>query len=477
MSVDRLAEIYRPLRSSIFKFCEALRFEPTPQQVEALKLVQNETYGAPNHERKQRIAIKSGQGPGKTTVSTVIGLWRSFLDVGALTVVTAPSMRQCRDVWLAEARRIVSKADPFIQRMIEITRTRAIYCGDPDWGVWTMTAKDEVSAQGYHQENLTFIIEEASGVARKFLQQVKGTLSNPKALLFMIGNPNTRDCEFFDSFNSNRDLYHTLTFNAEDTARDRPDIVSPTRNLLLEKEYGRDSDVYRIRVLGEFPFADPNCVISSEDLEACAHVDQFYAAGIRRDDGVLDRQIALDFARYGGDETAIYRRMGNAIVQSFTRSHVDPGEAVSIAFRFQKDAGWRDTDTWYVPDASGMGQGTLHRFYDAGKNVHEFHNHGKPMSPDYANKVTEAWFHLAKLAKARNAHLPNDNTLFQQLSSRQYYTNKDGKLILEDKDRYMARGYPSPDRADAMVMAFYKYAYSPAKVSGRPSSRFVGEVR
>lgn len=466
--------MYRPLRADIFKFCEAMNLSPTPQQRQALELVQRETHGHPNHERKQRVAIKSGQGPGKTTVSTVIGLWRAFQAVDALTVVTAPSMRQCRDVWLAEARRVLSKADPFLQRFIEITRTRAIFAERPDWGVWTMTARDEVSAQGYHQEYLTFLIEEASGVGRKFLQQIKGTLSNPKALLFMIGNPNTRDCEFFDSFNTNRDLYHTLTFNAEDTARDRPDIVSPERNRLLAAEYGKDSDVYRIRVLGEFPHSDPNCVISSEDLERCTQTDLYQAAAIRPDGVNLPKQISIDFARYGGDETVIYRRMGNALVEQFVRAHTDPGTAVDVAFRMQQRAGWSDSDVWYVPDASGMGQGALHRFYNAGKRVFEFHNGGRAFMPDFENLVTEAWFGLAKKIRETPVHIPADNTLIQQLSSRQYFTTKKGKLVLEDKEAYRKRGFPSPDRADAAVMAMYDKVVMRGKTARTGPGRVVG---
>jgi ribosomal protein L35 len=64
-----------------------------------------------------------------------------------------------------------------------------------------------------------------------------------------------------------------LTFNAEES----PEwIVNPQRNKDLEDLYGRDSDVYRIRVLGEFPHSDPNCVFSSEDLEKCTDKKLMY---------------------------------------------------------------------------------------------------------------------------------------------------------------------------------------------------------
>lgn len=48
----------------------------------------------------------------------------------------------------------------------------------------------------------------------------------------------------------------------------------------------------------------------------------------------------------------------------------------------------------------------------------------------------------------------DDGDLFAQLSSRRYeYQSSTGKMILEGKDKLKKRGLPSPDRADAFVMA------------------------
>ncbi|MFG0318398.1 MAG: hypothetical protein ACF8XB_14085 [Planctomycetota bacterium JB042] len=471
--------LYREIRDDIFAFCRAMNFEPTWQQRQVLELVQHETL-APVSERKTRVATKSGQGPGKTTVSVIVGLWRALQSVDALTVVTAPSMRQCKDVWLAEARRLMMEADPLLQRFIEVTKSRVVIAGRSDWGCWTVTASRPEAAQGYHQEDLTFIVEEASGVDREFIEQIKGTLSNPNALLFMIGNPNTRDCAFFDCFNSLRDQWHTLTFNAEDTARDYPHIVSPDRNRSLEIEYGRQSDVYRVRVLGEFPHSDPNCVISSEDLEACTLLNMYQLATAMRKVGrnqEVAKQFGIDFARYGSDESVVYRRLGNAIVESAHFSKTDPADVVDRAYRMQLEAHWRDRSCWYVADATGMGQGIMHKFHRARKQTYEFVNNSRAFnSREFENRITEAWFDFARRVRAREVYIPRDNRLIQQLSTRQYFTNKKGQLVLEKKDDYMKRGFDSPDRADACVMAFYDRMVGTSRTTsaGRGTGKVVG---
>src|SRR5690606_1268772 len=107
-----------------------------------------------------------------------------------LVIVTAPTMKQCREVWLVEARRLMERALPALKKFVKITRTKVEIGGIPDWGVKTVTATREENAQGFHAEHMMVIAEEASGISREIMTQFKGTLSNPDALFLMIGNPN-----------------------------------------------------------------------------------------------------------------------------------------------------------------------------------------------------------------------------------------------------------------------------------------------
>jgi len=459
--VSRLARLfdpfYREIRADIFKFAaRGLNFEPTRQQAEAMRIVQNETF-LPIEKRKKRLAIKSGQGPGKTTVANILAWWRALQDVDALSVVTAPSMRQCTDVFMAEGRRLLERADPILKQLITIMNTRVEIAGRRTWGIWTATASRPENLQGYHQENLTFVEDESSGVPRPISEQIKGTLSNPNSLYIRIGNPNTTDCDFYSCFTTQRALWHCLTFNAEDTARDYPHIVHPSRNRAIELEYGRDSDVYRVRVLGEFPHQDPNSVLSLADLEACTQTNILACARITE---ILPTKqaIALDFARYGSDESTLGRRSGLAVVDFQRFVKTDPREVVDAAFGMQHDAGWASRDCHYIADAGGMGQGVMHSFHEAGKNIYEFHTGGRPVdSSMYADQMTEAWFNFRALVRQHIIHIPNDARLLMQLSTRQYYTDRQGKLKIESKDEWKKRMEidESPDRADMIVMLFY----------------------
>lgn len=458
----------------IFFFCSQLNFEPTEQQAEALGQVQIER-SLPIDERLKKIAVKSGQGTGKTTVSVIIGLWCVLQEVDSLVIVTAPTMRQCKDVWISELRRLMFGAARWLQKMVKIDQTRVTIAKSKNWQIRCVTATQPQNMQGIHQTNLTFIMEEASGISRDIWETIKGTVSNKNSLIFAIGNPNSRGCEFFGCFNQQRHQWRTLTFNAEDSP-----LVSKQNIKALGDEYGVNSDVYRVRVLGEFPTTDPKCVISAEDLEACTKTDPYVCMRL----GLSAKAFGIDLARFGSHESVIYRRSGYAVVEFDHFAKTDPSVVADRAFRMQAEAGWKNEDCTYIVDATGIGQSAMIKYEKARKNLYEFHNGGKATNKAYDNKVTEAWFHLARLAKARKLHIPNDNRLIQQLSTRLYDIDEEtGKIYIEDKDTYITRLRKehntdvddSPDRADALVMCFYEHTIADSQMSsGATSSGRVG---
>jgi hypothetical protein len=421
----------------------------------------------------RQIACASGQGPGKTFGSIVIMFWRQFRAPspenpdGGKAVVTAPGMRQCQEVWLSEARKLTSRAHPIMQGLVDITATKVIFGGNKNWVIHCVTSTDEKKLQGFHDDGMTIMVEEMSGVARPVIEQFQGTLSNNDCMLIGIGNPNLRECAFYDCFSKNRDEWQTYQMDAEETAIYRPDVVSPRRNEQLAREYGKDSDVYRVRVRGLFPKSDPDAVFSHEELEPLTKEDKLECARSGN-----QKVISIDFARFGTNETVIYQRMGNAIIDYKVLNRVEPAFAVSTAFEMQRKAGWSDDECLFVPDATGMGQGVLFMFYGENKRIYEFHNGGKAtQSRAYKNRITEAWFSFRKKLLSERICLPPDDRLIKQLVARKYKPTMTGQFALESKEEYSKRiEEDSPDRADALMMAFYDEAMGTSRSTGARSS-------
>lgn len=74
----------------------------------------------------------------------------------------------------------------------------------------------------------------------------------------------------------------------------------------------------------------------------------------------------------------------------------------------------------------------------------------------YANWITEQWCNLKQRLLDGDIEIPNDDELSAQLSTRKYSIDRRGRIILEDKKTYKKRIRRSPDRADALILAFAK---------------------
>lgn len=469
------AQMVPVITEDIFELCYWLRFNPTPQQRKVLQEVQ---------DGELRLAVASGQGPGKTTVGSIIALFWQLQDDNVRTIVTAPSMKQCRNVWLSEVRERMAKAHPLLKKFIQVTMSVVYFGGmkrgkpmHPNWRCELLTASTSEAFQGQHNKRLNAIVEEASGVAGTIIEALKGTVSNvendwqddaEEGAILMIGNPNQRDTEFFKCFRPGSN-WNCIVLDAEEAP-----IVNPKKIIEHAIEFGVDSDFYRVRVQGLFPATDPTGIINSDDVAAC--IDTPIADAINNPLLLGQRQFGIDLARQGGDETVAYRRSGGCIVEWkkwAKNADFEPAHAIRWCFKRQLEAEWHNWQTLYVFDAGGIGQGVMHLFDDHGKEHFPFHTQHKAMrSTIYANRMTEAWFQLSNLLKQRKVRIPDDPILHHQLTTRRYGFTKDGLLQVEPKDIYMKRTEdPSPDRADALVMAFYNSGYTDSQVAAKKSRR------
>jgi phage terminase large subunit len=111
-------------------------------------------------------------------------------------------------------------------------------------------------------------------------------------------------------------------------------------------------------------------------------------------------------------------------------------------------------------DDSGVGGGVTDRLQelnqDAGRvYVAGINNGSKSHAPDdYVNMGTELWHNMSD--HIAEWDIPDDEDLVGQLTSRKFKMTSKGQIALESKDDMKARGLDSPDKADALSLAFIK---------------------
>jgi len=168
----------------------------------------------------------------------------------------------------------------------------------------------------------------------------------------------------------------------------------------------------------------------------------------------------------GGAETALVVRNGNKVIgiEPFKFDNTED----TIAYLCDLFKKWELVydDSYIFGDCVGIGKPMLNRLKALGwKNIRFIDSRHRPFNPTvYKNYGTELWFNFAGFCKRKEIILTADETTCKQLATR-YYKLVEGKIHqLLSKPEQRSKGYPSPDRADALVYAFadYKSPYKDA---------------
>lgn len=122
---------------------EVLQFEPDKWQVEVLR----------DLAESPKVAVKSGQGVGKTGVEAVALLW--FLSCFSFprVVATAPTKQQLHDVLWSEASKWMERS-PLLRNILKWTKTYIYMDGhEKRWFAVARTATKPENMQGFHEDN------------------------------------------------------------------------------------------------------------------------------------------------------------------------------------------------------------------------------------------------------------------------------------------------------------------------------------
>lgn len=408
-----------------------------------------------------RVTVRSGQGVGKTGVEAVLTLWYLVTRPFPRVVATAPTQNQLYDVLWAEINKWLR--DSRIKDMLKWTKTKVYMRGYE--GVWFATAKTAAkpeNMQGYHEDHMLFIVDEASGVQDNILEAIMGTLSGKENKVALFGNPTKLSGFFFDTHNSNRADWIVRKVSSRDSQRTSDDNIR-----MLERRYGEDSDVVRVRVDGEFPRNQSNGLINLAAAEEATQSN----VDIRQERTL---HIGADIARFGDDKTVIAARIGGRVfpLYKYTKKSTmeTAGNIIRIAKAMKKQYGQISAVAITVDD-DGLGGGVTDRLREInreeglGYRVYGARNGGKPKDRSrYSNWITEKWDEMSirleanMSARARGeedlTQLPKDEELISDLTSRRYYVNSNGRIEIEKKEEMKKRIHRSPDCADAVVLSY-----------------------
>lgn len=399
----------------------------------------------------KRTAVRSCHGSGKTAIAARAVLWFLAAHPNSRVVTTAPTFTQVRDLLWREIAAGVAKAPPGFYGEVNQTRIEV----SPSWFAVGLSTRTPEHFQGHHAENLLLVVDEASGVDEHIYEAAEGFLTAPGARVLLIGNPTATSGTFHRAFHSERALYQTFHISAYDTPNLTGESVpAPVAASLVSEEWveekrqqwGEDSPMFQVRVMGNFPTEADDQVIGIGQVERARE----------REDGDefgTPVVVACDVARYGSDETVIVVRRGNRvrIARAYNgRSLMETaGNIIEVARAEHDDR----RPVRVVVDDTGLGGGVTDRLRELGYRAEAFNGGARANEPDlYPNRRSEAWFSFS--SQVDNVDLDRDEQLAADLVAPKYALDSAGRRVVEAKDKTKKRLGRSPDRADAVLMAF-----------------------
>lgn len=399
----------------------------------------------------RRVAVKSGNGLGKGFCAAAAVLWFLHCHDPAIVLSTAPTFRQVRHVLWRQIRRLYRPVREEPGGSMFDTRWELA----EDRYAMGLSAGSADEFQGFHSPNMLIVVDEAEGVSDEIYEGIESVMTSAEPRLLLIGNPTTTSGAFRRAFHEERRLYHTITISALDSPNVRENRIVvgglSTAQWVQERleTWGEKNPIYRARVLGEFPDQAEDTLIRLSALEAAADEDRldYQEEGAASGAAVL----AVDVARYGSDRSVILRRRGNIVEDIQTFRNLDTME---LAGRVA--AAVRDFNPDYVcVDEIGMGAGVVDRLKEEGHPVRGINvARSAREKAQFVNLRTEGYWRLRDLFAAGQIRIPPDNELMGELAAIKYSFDGAGRVRLERKEDMRKRGLPSPDKADALMLAF-----------------------
>lgn len=409
---------------------------PNPDQELVLKSIPKNPF----------IAIKSGHGVGKTTLEAWITLWFLTCYPNCRVPITAPTEDQLTKILWPEISKWLNKSE--LRFLITWSKSLVYVNGEEQtaFAVYRTASKPE-ALQGFHEGNILFILEEASGIADEIWEPMEGALTTGNARAICLGNPTRPEGNFYKAFTDDVAFWKQFTFSCVNSRQ-----VSKAYVERMRAKYGEESDVYRVRVLGEFPKQVTDAFIPLFLCERSLSLQVEHNPVLK---------MGVDVARFGDDKTVWLIRGGGQLKYARQRQTLDTmeiaGETIALAKQNQIAP-----ENIFI-DEIGIGAGVIDRLHELSFPVIPVNNASEPIDKEtYVNRRAEIWGVVKQelLNKSLNLQIESDEfeltaDLCGELASPKYKFTSKGQYQLESKDDMKRRGVQSPNIADALTLTYF----------------------
>ena len=459
---------------------EVLGYDPVEPQVRVFDA----------YQAHDLVAVPSGRAMGKSRLDAGTALHFAATEgPNALVVLLAPTFRQIQVILWEELRLLYFGAKiPLGGDCAKLVNTGLRFAdGSRIFGV---TGDKPEALQGIRAPRMLVICDEASGIPDTTFTALEGNLAGGGKML-LTGNP-TRSTGFFREACRAESRFTVVPLPS--TAS--PNVVAgevvvpglATSDFVEERrqEWGEDSPLFKIHVLGQFVELEEGQLFSA---------DMIAAAEARWKDTPATGRLVIGVDPAGqsgdGDESAFACRRGKKVVRLRARRGLTPDGHVTEVLGLAKDLigdGLRDPANrpLVVVDRDGWIGALVYAALAAYRSKHEeaFDLRGvrggeraKRMPLQIDRVRDETWLALVDAMRDGLA-FPTDVKLARELAAVRLERHVSGRSKVTGKDDLRRELGRSPDRADALTLcvSVEPGAVEPATTAHEPTGSNLYDV-
>jgi phage terminase large subunit len=219
-------------------------------------------------------------------------------------------------------------------------------------------------------------------------------------------------------------------------------------------ELGETSALYRSKNLAMFTSTSDETVIPQDLVES---ILKDASNGTYKNNSFIDFKVrvGIDLAA-GGDENVICFVLGNKCIKEVYFRETDTEISADKIAEILKDNKIPKDYKYITADDGGVGHSIIDKLRKRGWNITRMMNQWAASNKKlYGNKGAELWYRAKRIIEERLFDLSSlSEKTRQQLYTRHFKkVSTSSRLFLEAKKEAKAKGRPSPDRADAFILA------------------------
>lgn len=465
----------------------------------------------------ERVSIAAAHDLGKSFLMARTVIWYLTCFPYSKVITTAPTYNQVKNILWSEIRSAYSRAKFPLGGKLNLTDWSITEEGD--WFAIGFTPKNEVtggygqgtqsSFQGFHAPFIMVVFDEATGVPNGVWTMAEGLLTSGQVKFVTIGNPTSRNSEFFNCFRSpawtkvklscfdspnliangitdqkslDAELDKIKSMSDKEAQEHLRKYKEPKPYLLVTKwvianllKWGISHPLSVSKIFGQFPEEGDNALFPLGRVEE-AQLRIAYPTETDR------KTIGVDVARFGVDCSVITAMHGPKVLKKKVLTKRDTNEVSGEVIAMGRELWPDNSPDIIIVDETGLGGGVVDvlrekyksdRFKPDVRGVQFGASCEKDEDKErYSNMKARIYGLLADDIKREDgiALLP-EAIYVEEMPTILYAYDSKGRMVIESKDEYKKRtGRNSPDTTDSLALANFG-RYDQANV-GIMSSNF-----